>query len=367
MTGHEIRTPLNAIIGLADAVVEKTADPEAAERLRTISRSGARLLGVVNDLLDLSRVEAGRLDLEPAPTELGALCGEVQALFALRARQQGISLSVERQPDVPLWLEIDGPRLQQVLFNLVGNALKFTREGGIRLLVTVTRDGPAAVGLRFSVIDTGPGIPADQQAKLFQPYVQLPGASRSAVPGTGLGLAISRRLVGLFGGTLALRSTVGEGSEFHFSIEARRAAPPEPPPAPAPAPVAAPAGLRVLAADDNIANQEVLRSILEIHCAHVEVVDGGEAAVDALRRERFDAALIDLEMPDMDGYTVVQRVRAGAAGDAARTCRVIAFSAYGREQAWPRCRDAGFDDFVEKPINRKLLLAAIRGEPFSPN
>lgn len=365
MTGHEIRTPLNAIIGLADAVAEKTADPVATERLRTISRSGARLLGVVNDLLDLTRVEAGRLDLHPAPVELGALCGEVQGLFALRARQQGLTLGFERQPDVPLWLELDGPRLQQVLINLVGNALKFTRRGGIRLLVTVDREGPGEVGLRFSVVDTGPGIPADQQAKLFQPYVQLPGTGGNAVPGTGLGLAISRRLVGLFGGTLMLRSTVGVGSEFHFAFAARRAAPPPAAAAEPPVPAAAPAGLRVLAADDNLANQEVLRSILEVHCAHVEVVDGGEAALAALRRERFDAALIDLEMPDIDGCAVVRRVRAGEAGEAARGCRLIAFSAYGRDQAWARCRDAGFDDFVEKPINRKLLLAALRGDPLS--
>ncbi len=370
MTGHEIRTPLNAIIGLAESVAETATDPVAIERLRTIGGSGKRLLGVVNDLLDLSRVEAGRLDLEPAPVELGALCGEVRALFALRARQQGLTLTIERHPNVPLWLELDGPRLQQVLINLVGNALKFTRHGGIRVQVTVEHDAPDSVGLRFSVIDTGPGIPADQQTKLFQPYVQLPGAGRTAVPGTGLGLVISRRLVGLFGGTLALRSTVGVGSEFHFSFVARRATPPavpEPVPA-APVPAAAPgpaAGLRVLAADDNLANQEVLRSILEVQCAHVVVVDGGQAALDALRQERFDAALIDLEMPDMDGYTVVQRVRAGEAGEAARTCRVIAFSAFGRDQVWPRCHEAGFDDFVEKPVNRKMLLATLRREPLA--
>ncbi len=369
MTGHEIRTPLNAIIGLADSVAEKSADPVATERLKTISRSGSRLLGVVNDLLDLSKVEAGRLDLHPAAVELGALCGEVQALFELRARQQGLSLSIERHPNVPMWVEVDGPRLQQVLINLVGNALKFTRQGGIRLQVTVAHEAPDGVTLRFAVVDTGPGIPADQQARLFQPYVQLPGAGQSTVPGTGLGLAISRRLVELFGGALALRSTVGVGTEFFFSFVAPRAVPPVllPPVAPAvvaPAPAAS-AGLRVLAADDNLANQEVLRSILEVHCAHVEVVDGGEAALAALRRERFDAALIDLEMPDLDGYTVVQRVRAGEAGEAARGCRVIAFSAYGREQAWSRCREAGFDDFVEKPINRKLLLAAVRGEALS--
>ncbi len=357
MTSHEIRTPLNAIIGLADSLTDSVREPVAQARLRTIRSSGQRLMTVVNDLLDLSRVEAGKLDLCRAPLEVRTLVGEVRALFALRAGQQGLWLKIELETEQPLWIEADDARLQQVLINLVGNALKFTRTGGVTLRVKQESAG-AEVGLRFAVIDTGPGIPADQQARLFQPYVQLPGAAQSPIPGTGLGLSICRRLVDLFGGTLAVRSEAGAGAEFYFSFRAARA----PAPAVVPPPRAETAGpaLRVLAADDNIANQEVLRSMLEMHCAQLVIVDGAGAALAELERTEFDAALIDLEMPDADGFSVARTVRAWRGSEASRGCRLIAFSAHAREQMSARCAASGFDDFVEKPIDRKELMRAVR-------
>ncbi len=362
MTSHEIRTPLNAIIGLADALEEKAADRGSGERLRTIKNAGRRLLCVVNDLLDLSRVEAGKMELRPAPLELGALCEELRGLFALRAEQLGLALTLVPPPGGAYWIETDGARLQQVLVNLIGNAMKFTKTGGITVRIEIAGETGERVGLRFSVVDTGPGIPSEEQARLFQPYVQLPGGEKSAVPGTGLGLSICNRLVGLLGGALGVRSEVGQGAEFFFTFQAPRCAAPV-----APAPVASDArsasqarALRILAADDNEANREVLSSILEAHCARLEVVDSAQAAIDGLLRETFDVALIDLEMIDAEGYSVARAVRGWQAEEASRGCRLIAFSAHSREHRWARCAEAGFDDYVEKPIDRAVLMASVR-------
>ncbi len=360
MTSHEIRTPLNAIIGLAEALHEKAADELTASRLQTIRISGLRLVAVVNDLLDLSKVEAGKLELRMAPCDLSAMCEDIRRLFALRVEQQGLRLAVDLPPG-PLWCETDGARLQQVLINLVGNALKFTKKGGITLRVAVDQLGFDALSLKFAVIDTGPGISDAEQAKLFQPYVQLSGSATSNVRGTGLGLSISRRLVTLLGGTLGVQSRLGEGSEFGFTIEAKRCA------APVVAAVATTSPfvrrVRVLAADDNIANREVLGSILESRCDRIELVDCAQAALDGLARETFDVALVDLDMPDADGFSVARAVRGWNGAESSRGCRLVAFSAYPRDQIWSRCAEAGFDDFVEKPIDRAALLKALGAAP----
>ncbi len=361
MTSHEIRTPLNAIIGLAEALREKAADEVTASRLQTIRISGQRLVAVVNDLLDLSMVEAGKLELRLAPCELGAMCEEIRRLFALRVEQQGLRFAVELPEGGPWWCETDGARIQQVLINLVGNALKFTKAGGITLRVTAQALVGERVTIRFAVRDTGPGISDAEQAKLFQPYVQLSGSTTSNVRGTGLGLSISRRLVTLLGGTLGVQSRLGDGSEFGFSLEVKRCE----------APILAPMvtqspfvrRVRVLAADDNAANREVLGSILEMRCERVELVDGAQAALAALARETFDVALVDLDMPDADGFSVARAVRGWTGAEASRGCRLVAFSAYQRDHIWSRCAAAGFDDFVEKPVDRAALLQALGAGP----
>ena len=290
--------------------------------------------------------------------ELGAICADLRGLFALRAEQQGSHLEFILPAESPLWLEADAPRLEQILINLIGNALKFAREGRITVRVDLLRALEGEVELRFAVSDTGPGIPADEQARLFQPYVQLPGGAKAAEPGSGLGLSISRRLVALFGGELALRSARGEGAEFHFSLRLRRAVPPQAIRlAQAPPPGAT--DLRLLAADDNSANQEVLRGLLQTRCRHLVIVGSGTAALRALEREKFEVALIDLEMPDLDGLEVARIVRSWRGTEASRGCRLVAFSAHGRSQMWSACAGAGFDDFVEKPIDRGEFWRAV--------
>ena len=360
MTSHEIRTPLNAIIGLADSLAVSARDPVAAERLGTIRSSGQRLLTVVNDLLDLAKVEAGKLDLHLAPVDLAALCSDLQRLFALRAREQGVTFEVVQPEPGAWWFETDADRLQQVLINLVGNALKFTPRGGRISLQIERHEGSAGrTTLRFAVIDTGPGIALEQQAELFQPFVQLPGAAQCGVPSTGLGLSISRRLVTLFGGELAVRSEVGRGAEFYFTIEV---APVPPPPVANREPERTTDKLRVLAADDNMANQEVLRALLEGRCTQLVVVDGAGSAIAELMQTEFDVALIDLEMADADGCSVSRAVRNWTGDEASRSCRLIALSAHRKESVWARCVASGFDDYLEKPIDRAQLLRALHDQ-----
>lgn len=356
MASHEIRTPLNVIIGLAGALQENARDPEARKQLDTIRGAGVRLLGFVNDVLDLSRIEAGRLELQLAPVELGALLREVEQMFRLGAEQQGLELRVETNAQCPLWFNGDAVRLLQILINLVGNALKFTPRGRVTLRVDEMGGGDE-IQLQFGVIDTGPGIPPEFRATLFQPYVQVPGERAG---GTGLGLPIARRLVNLLGGELALRSEPGQGSHFHFTIRVARVAPP---PQSAERPVTRgtdATALRILAVDDNLANQEVLRLMLEPVCARLEIVGSAAEAMERLRRETFDVALIDLEMPVEDGYTVARALRVSAGGPNEH-CLLVAISAYSQVDVWPRCAESGFDAFVGKPIVRAQLLELVSG------
>ncbi len=366
MTGHEIRTPLNALIGLTEVVAQEVPPGKAAERLQTIRRAGVRMLGIVNDLLDLSRVEAGKLELRNEPVEVGAVGRDLVALFGAEARRLGLVLELDLQAESSLWVQTDAPRLQQVLANLLGNALKFTKRGGVTLQIKCEAATEREVTLRLAVIDTGPGIKPEEQARLFQPYVQLPGAAGASVVGTGLGLAISRRLARLFGGELTVRSEPGRGSEFHFTANFRRVAPPAPPATPAPP--AAPAAsavsvaakgsseLRVLVVDDNVANQEVLRAFVERSCKVVECAGSAREGLDWLQRERFDVALVDLEMPDETGDVVVRRMAEGGAKTPSADCVLVAVSAHTRDEKRAECIALGFDDFLPKPVDRQELF-----------
>lgn len=352
MTGHEIRTPLNAIIGLAEASAQSTREPATADRLALICSAGRGLLRVVNDLLDLSRVEAGKLELAVAPAELAALRHNVLGLFHAMAEQRGLSLTFEIGAEVPPAVLTDLARLQQVLVNLVGNALKFTRRGGVGVRIEVQATAGSPPRLRFAVADTGPGIPIEEQGRLFQPFAQLAATGDVHVPSSGLGLVISRRLVELLGGTLQLRSAAGAGAEFFFDLQLESA----PLPASDPKTITPPRqpGWRVLIADDNVPNQEVLRLILEPRCARLVIVSSGNEALEQLQRESFDFALLDLGMPGLDGLSVARAVRARGPGSC--ECHLIAVSAHRKSERWPQCVDAGFSAFIEKPIDRAVLL-----------
>jgi two-component system, sensor histidine kinase len=350
MTSHEIRTPLNAIIGFADSLLEQVNDPVVLDRLQTIRSSGVLLLGVVNDLLDLSSVEAGRLELRPVPCDVDDLCRDLTRLFAHRAQQKGIRLEFEGDRCGQAWVRLDAQRLRQVLTNLLSNAVKFTSVGRIALEVTKQRLPDGRLRLHFAVLDTGPGIPMERQARLFEEFYRV--EELREIPGTGLGLNISRRLVELMGGSISIESVVGVGSRFSFELTAESVPPPT-------AVVAQVAELRVLAVDDHPANQEVLRSMLDGRCSELTVVSSAAEALSVLSARSFDVALIDLEMPGIDGFQLMERLQEDR-GSGARRGRAIAVSAHPRSQLIDRCRAAGFDDYIEKPIDRRLLWQVLR-------
>jgi signal transduction histidine kinase/DNA-binding response OmpR family regulator/HPt (histidine-containing phosphotransfer) domain-containing protein len=306
---HEIRTPLNGVLGMSRLLEETPHTAEQGEFLDTIKVSGNTLLAVVNDILDYSRIESGRLELEQEPIRLIEVAEEALEIVSERARKNDLELIADFAPDVPRVIVGDATRLRQVLTNLVNNAVKFTERGEVvvsaRLVRPETEEQPGEIAIE--VKDTGIGIPADRIPELFSPFSQADVSTTRKYGGTGLGLAICKRLIELMGGAVSVQSVVGQGSTFRFTILARHAAMPSEV-APETAPVVA--GRRVLVVDDNETNRRVLRGQLARWKLDSEGADGAAQALAALADERrFDLAILDLHMPDEDGMTLARRIR----------------------------------------------------------
>ncbi len=350
MMSHEIRTPLNGVIGLADLLLSTTLDETQLHYARLIKRSGETLTALVSDVLDLARIEAGRLDLEHAPFDLVAFGHDTAELFRFDAERKGLAFTV----DVPRelgWVEGDAARLGQVLVNLLGNALKFTGEGRVTLRI---RRRDAAV--EFTVEDSGIGIEPDVLEHLCEPFVQAEASIRRRFGGTGLGLSICRQLLDAMGSALRIDSTPGRGSIFGFTLDMPRIATPaatRPPTGPlAPLPQR-----RILLVEDNPINQQVARRMLEKLGQQVVVVDDGAAALEALAQTRYDAVLLDCHMPDIDGLEVTRRVRAGDGVN--RDVPLIALTADAAAGTRAACLDAGMSDYLSKPIALRRLAGTL--------
>jgi signal transduction histidine kinase/DNA-binding response OmpR family regulator/HPt (histidine-containing phosphotransfer) domain-containing protein len=309
---HEIRTPLNGVLGMTRLLSETSLTAEQQDFVRTIQVSGTTLLTVINDILDYSRIESGRMELEDEPFGVRTVVEEALEIVGTRARESGIELVCEVAPDVPELMRGDATRLRQLLVNLVGNAVKFTPKGEVVVNVSQLRAGSldTPAELLFMVRDTGIGIPADRLPILFTPFSQADASTTRRYGGTGLGLAISRRLAELMGGQVSADSTVGEGSVFRFTIQARLAADRRA------RPRGANQGLahrRVLIVDDNATNRRVLCAQLHAWGMIPEAVSSAEEACDALEnREHYALAILDLHMPDVDGMTLAETIRAQA-------------------------------------------------------
>jgi len=376
---HEIRTPLTAILGytdlLRDEVRQSGANPEQMASLDTIRRAGEHLLTVINDILDISKIEAGRMAVEAVPTELPAVLLDVESLMRARAEQKGVSLECRLTAPIPVQVNTDPTRLRQVLMNLVGNAVKFTDRGRV-LLEAGVEESDAGPLLVLSVDDTGPGMSTEQVAQLFQPFTQVDSSMTRRYGGTGLGLTISRRLAQLMGGDVELAQTaVGRGSRFEVrlplqpvddsaritQISARR-------PTPTAAPVSVMLRGQILLAEDGEDNQRLIAILLRAAGAQVTIVRNGREALEALDWARaaaapFDLLLTDMQMPEMDGYSLARTLR-----DAGNTIPVIALTAHAMAEDRQRCLDAGCDDYASKPIDRAALLATLaRWLPGSPD
>ena len=355
---HEIRTPLNGVLGMAEHLEFTELDEEQRECVRTIGSSGKALLGVINDILDFSKIEAGRIELEYLDFNIADVLREVADVAGVRAREKGIELRTDLDPDLPEAVNGDPTRLRQVLLNLSSNAVKFTESGNVTLRVAVQSRDDSGYRVRFEVRDTGIGIPGDRQEGLFRPFSQADASTTRRFGGTGLGLTISRDLVGMMDGEIELESIEGEGSTFWFDIRLgqpqqpliealQQAAEPE-----AGAPSDA-SSLSILLVEDNGVNELVARRFLERMGHRVTSAGHGEIALECLERERFDAVLMDCQMPVMDGYEATRRIRAGESEGQHLT--VIAMTAHAMEGAREECIAAGMDEYLTKPIQRDAL------------
>jgi CheY-like chemotaxis protein/two-component sensor histidine kinase len=350
---HELRTPMNAVLGMAHLLGTTQLSKEQARYLEMIRASGQSLLGILNDILDFSKMQAGKVALHPVRFKLDDVMQALASIMSVSAGDKKLALRMVVEPDVPRMLVGDALRLQQVLVNLAGNAIKFTERGEVS--VRVQRMSSVPLMLRFSVRDTGIGMNQEQLARLFSPFTQGDLSITRRFGGTGLGLVISRNLIEMMGGTIEVESEPGKGAEFRFTLQLTAADGDETPGAPAAPASPALDGVRILLVEDNPINQNVARGILEQAHAVVAVADNGQLALELLRTHDFDLVLMDVQMPVMDGFTATQKIR----NELGLTLPVIAMTAGVMESEREQCMRAGMDDFIAKPIDVEQMFATL--------
>ena len=356
VTSHEIRTPMNGILGAAELLIATPLTPAQQRYVHTAHRSATALLALIDDVLDLSRIEAGRLSLNPVSTDLRALVDEAVDLVTMGARGKPVSLSCHVAPQLPSRVLADPLRLRQLLVNLLHNALKFTDRGSVRLEVTVLDEAGDPLQLRFSVQDTGIGIAADQLESIFAAFTQVDASSTRRHGGSGLGLAIVKELAELMGGQVQVRSQLDAGSHFWVDLPLRRAAETEPNPASVDDDDEQ--VVSVLVAEDDLVNQMVVEEMLKLLGCEVDVVGDGAAACRAVAEGRYDLVFMDCHMPVMDGYEATRCIRRDEQRHG-RRITIVALTADALDSDRDRCTDAGMDAFMTKPVSSSQLSATI--------
>ncbi len=353
---HEIRTPMNGIIGMLELLLEDTLSTEHRNRVNVALVSAQALLSLINDILDLSKIEAGKLDLKPEWLDVRTLVDDVVGLLRPRAVDKNVQLDGSCGVDVPPQVFADSGRLRQILMNLIGNATKFTDHGRISATVNTVKRSRDHVTLRVAVTDTGIGIPADQIDFIFDKFTQVDGAANRKAGGTGLGLSISKKLVDMMHGRIGVVSQPERGSEFWFEIDLPCAEAV----ARAPVPMAGPVeprradGALVLLVEDNPVNQEFALAVLQSIGCLVDVAKNGEEAVRATNSKQYDMIFMDCQMPVMDGYEATRRIRASGV-----RVPIVALTAHAMEGDRERCTEAGMDDYLVKPVRPNALRAAV--------
>ena len=362
---HELRTPMNGVLGCTQLLEDTSLTDPQRELLETMHRSAESLLVLVNDILDFSKIEAGKMSLEVADVELRPLIADVITLTSETAKKKGLLVEVQVAPDVPAVLRGDPVRLRQILFNLVGNAVKFTESGGIHISVTAVsrqQENSDAIVIQWTVKDTGIGITVEQQSRLFGAYVQAEDSTARRYGGTGLGLMICCQLVELMGGAMMVESVSGKGSSFTYFTSLlpaiQRMTSAEPMKASVASMVNRTTPFRILVVDDNETNQVVACKFLQKLGCQVEVARNGREAVDSIARATYDAVLMDCEMPVMNGYEATQEIRRQEQ-ITTRHLHIIALTGHASSEDEQKCRQAGMDDVVTKPITLPTLRATL--------